>query len=98
MNTIEVTVVDESAKLTIKHVVEVQQVDISWPSGTCTGPHESLPAGQIVNGLESKKLGDVKCGFTCPLSGFQCEATARVDIKTSVGSTYTEAPWDVNFE
>jgi hypothetical protein len=88
----------KEAKLEISHAVKVQSIDVSWPSGSCPGPHESLTAGQVLKGLESKSLGAVHCGIPCPGTGVQCNATARVDIVTSVGSTYTEAPWDVNIE
>jgi len=104
VNTISATVAQQGggastpAELTISHVVRVLNVDVTWPSGSCPGPPESLPSGQVLGGFESKNLGSVHCGIPCPASGLKCNATARVDIVTSVGATYTEAPWDVNIE
>jgi hypothetical protein len=88
--------ISNTATVSLSHVVEVTEIDVSWPSGTCPGPHVSLPAGQVLAGTESKQLGTVDCGILCPGIGTECEATARVDVVTSVGSTYTEADWHIN--
>ena len=88
----------KSNALNLTNAVKVKKVHVSWTSAKCPGPPEDLAAGQLVAGLESKNLGTVHCGISCSIGSFQCEATVRVDIETSVGSTYTEAPWDVNIE